>query len=151
MTEPAIDLTNLPVTVDLTAVNRQSELESRNLVVASRAIVVAETDDDLARIAELGKLLRGMRTNITGHYKKIKQPMDAAKQAVLDAEKEHLAPIDTEIARLNTLASNCLTKRQREADEEARRKRALAEEQARKEQEKLLAQAARASRLRIRS
>jgi hypothetical protein len=113
--------------------------QAQDIIRRANQITIIVTDEHLAAAGEVGKTLREMKKTIEEHYRPIKQSMDASKKVVLDKEKADLAPILAAIDQLNAMSSACLTKREQERQAEERRLRAIEEERARKEQEKLLA------------
>lgn len=87
---------------------------------------------------------KALKREIVDHYKRIKDPINVARNTVLDLEKQHLAPIDQAIAIAERVDTSYVREQQRREQEEADRLRreAEAQERARREQEAAQAEAA---------
>lgn len=87
---------------------------------------------------------KALKREIVAHYDTIKKPLNAARNTVLDLERQHLAPVDQAIAvaeRVDTAYVREQERLEREAADQARRD-AEAKEQARRDAEAAEAEAA---------
>lgn len=133
-------MTNLAEQIDI-----DQELEQQALTLTGQALAVKVTDQaTYAKAGEVDKALRDMEKQIQEFFKPIKQSIDATKKTVLDKEKAELAPIQSARATLRDGMNHWLNEEERKRREEQARLEAIERERVRKEQEKLLAQAAKA-------
>jgi len=93
---------------------------------------------------ELGKSLKDLEKKIIDYHKPIKQDIDALKKKALDREKSDLVPVQEAIQILRDSMNAWQREEERKRQEEERKARIAAEEVARKERERLEAQALKA-------
>lgn len=123
----------------------QEELqaEATDLCTQARAIVVKD-QASYVQAGEFLKVLKQMKTKITGYFAPMKQKARAAWQEILDKEKSELEPIDKADAFVRAQANIYLAEQERIRREEQRK----AEEEARRvaeiERQRILRQAEKA-------
>ncbi len=104
------------------------ELVQAGKTILSKAMSLRVTDAETYAIAtSIGKDLKEQKKARLDWFKPIKDAMNAAKNAVLDREKEALQPLDTALAHLDS-QSTAWRKQQEWLESEKRR---IAEEEAR--------------------
>jgi DNA primase large subunit len=114
--------------------------ETNSMLVWAQGLVVTTPEEDSAANERL-KVVKAISKRVTEFFKPMKQQADAAKKAILDAEKELATPLSRaeQIAKKVLLDYRMAEERKRQ--EEQRRLQAEADERARKESERLRKQA----------
>ena len=123
----------------------EKELETTALTLKDQATAMVIRDvTTFAAAGELGKSIKDLRAKIVDYFAPIKKAAHDAHKAITAKESAELKPVDEAIAILRD-TMNVFTREQERIRQEAERKaRLAAEEDARKEREKLLAAAVKA-------
>lgn len=125
--------------------NIEKELIGSSLTLKEKATALKVLDLTTYQAAgELGKSLKDLEKKIIDYHKPIKQGIDTLKKQALDREKSDLVPVQEAIQILRDNMNAWQREQERIRQEEERKARIAAEEVARKERERLEAQALKA-------
>jgi HD superfamily phosphohydrolase len=123
----------------------EKELETTALTLKDQATAMVVKDvTGYSAAGELGKSIKELRAKIVDYFQPLKEAAHKAHKAITTKEAEELKPVDEAISILrNTM--NAFNEEQKRLERiEQARLQAIADEEARKEREKLLAAAIKA-------
>ena len=123
-------------------INPEAELENKTLTLYEQATALTISDQPTYIAAgEVGKALKALEKEIVDHYAPMKKAAHDAHKAITKKESDDLAPVKEAMDAVRKTMNAYAQEQERIRKEEERKARAAAEEAARKEREKLEAQA----------
>lgn len=123
----------------------EKELEGKALTLKDQATSMVVLDvTGYAAAGELAKSIKELRVKIVDYFKSLKEAAHQAHKAITTKEAGELKPVDEAIQILRDMMNNFIREQERIRQEAEKKARLAAEEEARKEREKLLAQAIKA-------
>lgn len=105
----------------------QLRAEYGPIVLAAKKITAIANADEAQEAANAGRVLKAGKKDYETAYKTVKSLIDDVKKPILAAEKEDIAPFDTEGSRLGALVQNYNTEVERKRQEEQRIAQAAAD------------------------
>ncbi len=125
--------------------NEEIELSNQALTLYERVTMLTINDQaSYEGAAELGKQLKELEKKITDYFEPLRVAAKSSYDAVLEKKKTELTPVMEAMTALRATMNVFVREQERIRQEEERKARIRAEEDAKREQEKLLAQAAKA-------
>ena len=121
------------------------EIEVQSMTLYEQALTIKVTDQPtFAAAGEFGKSLKELEKKIAAFFAPLKKAAHEAHKAITKKEADELSPVREAMDTVRKTMNEFLQEQERVRREEERKARIAAEEAARKEQERLLAQAAKA-------
>ena len=121
------------------------EIEVQSMTLYEQALTIKVTDQPtFAAAGEFGKSLKELEKKIVDFFAPLKKAAHEAHKAITKKEADELSPVREAMDTVRKTMNDFLQEQERIRREEERKARLSAEEAARKEQERLLAQAAKA-------
>lgn len=122
--------------------NQESEIENETLSLYEKSTsLVVRDQDTYTQAGELGKGIKALIAKITEYHEPLRLAAKATYDAVLKRKNDDLAPCSEALEIVRGNMNKYAQEQERIRQEEERKARAIAEENARKEREKLEAQA----------
>lgn len=132
-------------TAKVIPINPESELEQRTLSLYEQATSLTIHDQhSYAAAGEVGKALKSLEKEIVDYFAPMKKAAHDAHKAITKKEAEELAPVKEAMEVVRKTMNVYIQEQDRIRKEAERKAQLAAEEEARKEREKLLAQAEKA-------
>lgn len=121
------------------------EIEVQSMTLYEQALTIKVVDQPtFAAAGEFGKSLKELEKKIVDFFAPLKKAAHEAHKAITKKEADDLSPVREAMDTVRKTMNDFLQEQERIRREEERKARLAAEEAARKEQERLLAQAAKA-------
>lgn len=121
------------------------EIEVQSMTLYEQALTIKVVDQPtFAAAGEFGKSLKELEKKIVDFFAPLKKAAHEAHKAITKKEADELSPVREAMDTVRKTMNDFLQEQERIRREEERKARLAAEEAARKEQERLLAQAAKA-------
>lgn len=127
------------------SINPEAELEQKSLTLYEQATSLSITDQrSYAAAGEVGKSLKALEKEITDYFAPMKKAAHDAHKAITKKESDELAPVKEAMDVVRRTMNTWAQEQERIRQEFERKARMEAEEAARKERERLEAQALKA-------
>ena len=129
-------------TAKIIPINPEAELDNKSLTLYEKATALVIVDQASYAIAgEVGKDLKALVTEITNFHEPMRISAKAAYDAVLKSKNDALAPVNEAMGIVRDTMNVYVREQERIRQEAERKARIAAEEAAKKERERLEAQA----------